>query len=60
MLEAYTRGFNYPRESDIKDYGDLPELGLKTFFCSNVCAMYDRKTYEDWEDLFVVRCLTRI
>lgn len=47
VLEAYTRGFNYPRESDIKDYGDLPELGLKTFFCSNVCAMYDRKTYEE-------------
>src|SRR5699024_6586134 len=38
-LEAYTRGFNYPPESDIKDYGDLPKLGLKTFFCSNVCAM---------------------
>ena len=47
VLEAYTRGFNYPRESDIKDYGDLPKLGLKTFFCSNVCAMYDRETYEE-------------
>lgn len=46
-LEAYTRGFNYPPESDIKDYGDLPKLGLKTFFCSNVCAMYDRKVYEE-------------
>ena len=47
ILEAYTRGFNYPPESDIKDYGDLPKLGLKTFFCSNVCAMYDRKVYEE-------------
>ena len=44
-LEAYTRGFNYPPESDIKDYGDLPKLGLKTFFCSNVCAAYDTAIY---------------
>ena len=27
--------------------GDLPKLGVKTFFCSNVCAMYDRRTYEE-------------
>lgn len=46
-LEAYTRSFNYPEEGDIRDYGDLSELGLKTFFCSNVCAMYDRETYEE-------------
>ena len=25
--------------------GSLPELGIKTFFCSNVCAMYERETY---------------
>ena len=35
-LERFTRGFNYPEESDIKDAGDLPKLGVKTFFCSNV------------------------
>ena len=46
-LERFTRGFNYPEESDIKDAGDLPKLGVKTFFCSNVCAMYDRETYEE-------------
>lgn len=46
ILEAYTRKFNYPEESDIRDYGDLPQMGIKTFFCSNVCAMYDRETYE--------------
>ena len=46
-LERFTRGFNYPDESDIKDAGDLPKLGVKTFFCSNVCAMYDRRTYEE-------------
>ena len=46
-LERFTRGFNYPDESDIKDAGDLPKLGVKTFFCSNVGAMYDRRTYEE-------------
>jgi len=29
----------------VKTKEDLPELGIKTFFCSNVCAMYERKTY---------------
>ena len=44
-LERYTRSFNYPEVSRIKTKGDLPELGIKTLFCSNVCAMYERKTY---------------
>ena len=38
-LERFTRGFNYPDESDIKDAGDLPKLGVKTFFCSNVLSL---------------------
>lgn len=44
-LERYTRAFNYPEESRVKTAEDLPELGIKTFFCSNVCAMYERETY---------------
>lgn len=44
-LERYTRAFNYPEESRIKTAEDLPVLGIKTFFCSNVCAMYERETY---------------
>ena len=44
-LERYTRKFNYPPGSRIKSKEDLQELGIKTFFCSNVCAAYDRKTY---------------
>ena len=44
-LERYTRSFNYPKESRIKQLTDLPELGIKTFFCSNACAMYERATY---------------
>jgi len=44
-LEKYTRSFNYPRESRVKTRADLDTLGIKTFFCSNVCAMYDREIY---------------
>ena len=46
-LERYTRSFNYPGESRVKTLEDLKELGIKTFFCSNVCAMYEKKTYEE-------------
>lgn len=45
-LERYTRSFNYPEESRVKTQADLEALGIKTFFCSNVCAMYERETYE--------------
>ncbi len=45
LLETYTRQFNYPEESRTKDQKDLPVLGIKTFFCSNVCAMYEKQTY---------------
>ncbi len=44
-LERYTRDFNYPAESRVKSSADLQSLGIKTFFCSNVCAMYERETY---------------
>ncbi len=47
VLEQYTRNFNYGTESRIKTAQDLPELGVKTFFCSNVCAMYRRSAYEE-------------
>ena len=45
-IEKYTRSFNYPEESKIKSKADLPTLGIKTFFCSNVCAMYEKAAYE--------------
>ena len=45
LMERYTRSFNYPSKSRIKTKEDLPELGIKTFFCSNVCAAYERRTY---------------
>lgn len=45
LMEKYTRAFNYPAESRIKSAADLKELGIKTFFCSNVCAAYDTAIY---------------
>ncbi len=44
-LEAYTRSFNYPDQSRIKTKADLKELGIKTFFASNVCCAYWRELY---------------
>jgi rhamnosyltransferase len=46
-IEKYTRGFNYPDSSRIKSKDDINELGVKTFFCSNVCAAYNREIYEE-------------
>ena len=44
--EQYTRTFNYPAKSVVKSKADLPKLGIKTYFCSNVCAAYRRKLYQ--------------
>lgn len=47
VLEYFTRQFNYPEEPRIKSEEDLSELGIKTYFCSNVCAAYRRDIYEE-------------
>ncbi|MDE7029759.1 MAG: glycosyltransferase [Lachnospiraceae bacterium] len=46
-IEKYTRGFNYPAQSSVKSAADLDRYGIKTFFCSNVCAAYNREIYEN-------------
>lgn len=43
--EVFTRNFNYPKNSRVKGQENLEELGIKLFFCSDVCAMYDREVY---------------
>lgn len=45
VIETYTRSFNYPETSRIKSMADLKELGIKTYFCSNVCAAYRTDIY---------------
>ena len=46
-VEKFTRYFNYPETSRIKTKEDIPELGIKTYFCSNVCAAYKRSVYDE-------------
>ena len=46
-IERFTRMFNYTAESRLKAKEDLPELGIKTYFCSNVCAAYNREIYNE-------------
>lgn len=45
-VETYMRGYNYPQDSRVKSKEDLPELGIKTYFCSNVCCAYRREVYD--------------
>lgn len=45
VIERYTREFNYPAKSLVKTKADLPRLGIKTYFCSNVCAAYNMDIY---------------
>lgn len=46
-IERYTRQFNYPEKGFVKTKKDLPVLGIKTYFCSDVCAVYRRDVYEE-------------
>lgn len=47
IIESYQRMFNYPKESMLKSFKDKETLGIKTYFCSNVCCAYDRKIYDE-------------
>ncbi len=46
LSERFSRTFNYPETPVVKSIDDLPRLGIKTFFCSNACAMYKRDVFE--------------
>lgn len=47
VVERYTRAFNYPSKGRIKTLEDLPELGIKTYFASNVCCAYRKNIFEE-------------
>ncbi|WP_099466972.1 glycosyltransferase [Konateibacter massiliensis] len=44
-IERFTRSFNYPEKSSVKSLADIDRLGIKTYFCSNVCAAYEKELY---------------
>ena len=46
VVERYTRQFNYPEQGRKKGMEDIATLGIKTFFCSDVCAAYKRNVFE--------------
>lgn len=47
LLERYTRHFNYPKTGSVKSSEDLEKLGIKTYFCSDVCATYRNNIYRE-------------
>lgn len=44
-MERFVRDYNYPEKSRVRSKEDIEELGIKTFFCSDVCCAYNRKVY---------------
>lgn len=46
VLEQYTREFNYPDKDIVKSKEDLETMGIKAFFCSDVCAIYRKSVYD--------------
>ena len=46
-LESFARLFNYPDQPVIKGLKDLPHLGIKTFFFSNVCSAIKVKEFNE-------------
>ena len=44
-LEQFSRQFNYPDKSRYKTAADMETMGIKSFFCSDVCAAYNREIY---------------
>ena len=46
MIEQFTRNYNYPDTSCMKSKEDIEKLGIKTFFCSDVCAAYKRDIFD--------------
>jgi rhamnosyltransferase len=45
IIEKFARNTNYPDVSKLKSKDDLAILGIKTFFNSDSCSMYDAKYF---------------
>ncbi|MGE6893911.1 glycosyltransferase family 2 protein [Priestia flexa] len=48
-LEDFARKFNYPHNSQLKNNEVIRNLGIKTFFNSNVCSMYKKDVFTKLE-----------
>lgn len=47
FVERLIRKFNYPDEYFVKTKQTEEKYGIKNYFCSNVCTMYDRKIFNE-------------
>lgn len=47
IIEKFARNTNYPDISKLKSKDDLATLGIKTFFNSDSCSMYDAKYFKN-------------
>ncbi len=67
-IETFSRSFNYPEQERKKKKQDMETMGIKAFFCSDVCAAYRKSIYDSLggfdspmifnEDMvFAYRCL---
>lgn len=43
--EQLIRAFNYPDHSFVRTQDDIPAMGIKAFFASDVCSAYRRSAY---------------
>ena len=46
-IEKFARETNYPSVSVVKSKESLKKMGIKTFFCSNSCAMYRASYFKE-------------
>lgn len=44
-VERYVRSFNYPDMDIVKTKDSFDKMGIKTIFCSDVCAAYRRQAH---------------
>ncbi|AYV73351.1 glycosyltransferase [Bacillus sp. PK3-056] len=47
-LERLARLYNYPEKTIVKNMDKIEELGIKTFFNSNVCSMYKKEVFRKY------------
>lgn len=47
LTERITREFNYPAYDRIQNKETFEKYGIKTYFCSDVCAMYKKVCYDE-------------
>ena len=46
LPERYYRSFSYPEQPAVRSQEDAAKLGIRTYFCSDVCAAYRKDCYE--------------